>query len=124
MATRATEARHRHGPGLSAVAPEEALARLLDGQRSALAAVAPALPALAATVGVITVGRVWFGPASARGAYVAMAGSLLVIALWQVEPLTSLCYDVIPAMSVGVLILYADARTRGTQATPISPPAG
>lgn len=48
MATRATEARHRHGTGLSAVAPEEALARLLDGQRDALAAVEPALPALAA----------------------------------------------------------------------------
>ena len=48
MAMRATEARHRHGPGLSAIGPEHALARLLEGQRSALAAVEPALPALAA----------------------------------------------------------------------------
>jgi sodium/proline symporter len=101
-----------------------ALLLSLGSVSSVFSLVLYAWSALAATVGVITVGRVWFGPASARGAYVAMAGSLLVIALWQVEPLTSLCYDVIPAMSVGVLILYADARTRGTQATPISPPAG
>jgi len=47
MAARATEAQHRHARGLSSVAPEEALARLLDGQRAALAAVGPALPALA-----------------------------------------------------------------------------
>jgi N-acetylmuramic acid 6-phosphate etherase len=47
MAARATEAQHPHGRGLSAVAAEVALERLLDGQRTALAAVAPAVPAIA-----------------------------------------------------------------------------
>ena len=48
MAERRTEAQHRHGHGLSTVAPAVALARLFDGQQAALAAVEPALPAIAA----------------------------------------------------------------------------
>lgn len=52
MASRATEARHPQGRGLSASAPEAALSRLLAGQRDALAAVEPALPALAAAAGI------------------------------------------------------------------------
>jgi N-acetylmuramic acid 6-phosphate etherase len=42
-----TEAQHELARGIHSAPPAEVLARLLDGQRSAAAAVAPALPALA-----------------------------------------------------------------------------
>ena len=51
MTARATEAQHPDGRGLQSAPPMVALARLLDGQQSALAAVAPALPAIAAAAG-------------------------------------------------------------------------
>jgi N-acetylmuramic acid 6-phosphate etherase len=47
MAARRTEAQHVHARGLQAEAPPTVLARLLDGQRAAAAAVEAALPALA-----------------------------------------------------------------------------
>lgn len=46
MADRPTEARHRHSAGIQALPGAEVLACLLDAQGEALAAVAPALPAL------------------------------------------------------------------------------
>jgi N-acetylmuramic acid 6-phosphate etherase len=47
MTARRTEAQHLQARGLEAAAPLTVLARLLDGQRGAAAAVEPALPAIA-----------------------------------------------------------------------------
>lgn len=47
MTPRRTETQHRDAPGLQALPPEAALARLHGGQREAVAAVEPALPAIA-----------------------------------------------------------------------------
>ena len=48
MADTATEARHERAVGIQSLPPADVLARLLDGQRHAAAAVAPAIPSLAA----------------------------------------------------------------------------
>ena len=48
MAITATEAQHDRAPGIQALPDAEVLARLLDAQRHAAAAVAPAIPALEA----------------------------------------------------------------------------
>ena len=46
-----TEAQHRHAKGIHSQPPAVVLARLLESQQAAAAAVAPALPALAAAPG-------------------------------------------------------------------------
>jgi N-acetylmuramic acid 6-phosphate etherase len=51
MTARRTEAQHVHARGLQAEPPLTVLARLLDGQRHAAAAVVPALPAIADAAG-------------------------------------------------------------------------
>jgi N-acetylmuramic acid 6-phosphate etherase len=99
MTVRRTEMQHAMAPGLHALPPEAALARLLDGQGAAIAAVQAALPALAGAADVAA--RVL--QAGGRVGY-AGAGSSGMIALMDARELAGtfgISADQTPVMMAG-----------------------
>jgi N-acetylmuramic acid 6-phosphate etherase len=85
-----TEARHQLGLGLQALPPAEVLARLLDGQRAAAAAVAPAIPALEAAARVAADvlaagGRLAYAGAGSSG-LMALADALELAGTFGIPP--------------------------------------
>ncbi len=90
MATTATEARHDLAAGLHALPPAEVLARLLQGQRGAVAALASALPALeAAAATAVRVlgggGRLAYAGAGSSG-LMALADALELAGTFGIAP--------------------------------------
>jgi N-acetylmuramic acid 6-phosphate etherase len=88
MTVRRTEAQHELAKGIHSEPPATILARLLDGQRAAAAAVAPALPALeAAGLAVATAlgagGRVGYAGAGSSG-LMALADAMEIAATFGI----------------------------------------
>ena len=90
MAIPSTESRHDRAVGIQALPPAEVLARLLDAQRQAAAAVAPAIPAIeaAAAAAAAALGgghRLAYAGAGSAG-LMALADALELLGTFGIPP--------------------------------------